>query len=74
MIQINLFTAKSHNYRFKYTKFCVEQLTKIKKENLDNIRLHLYTDQNQIQFWTEELNKLKYISLKNKIHCMPNDS
>ncbi len=74
MIQINLFTAKSHNYRFEYTKFCVEQLTKIKKENLDNIILHIYADQNQTQFWIEELNKSKYISLKNKIHCMPNDS
>jgi hypothetical protein len=74
MIQINLFTAKSHSYRFRYTKFSVEQLSAIKKENAEKIALHLYTDESQVKLWTDELNQEKYESFEKQIHCMPDDS
>ena len=74
MIQINLFTAKSHNYRFKYTKYSVEQLSAIKEENAEKIVLHLYTDESQMKSWIDELNQEKYGSFEKQIHCMPDDS
>lgn len=74
MIQINLFTAKSHSYRFRYTKFSVEQLSTIKKENAEKIVLHLYIDESQMKLWTDELNQEKYGSFEKQIHCMLDDS
>lgn len=74
MIQINLFTAKSHNYRFLFTKFCVEQLSKIKEENSKKIVFCLYTDETQKQLWIDELSQEKYSMFEKQIHIMTDDS
>jgi hypothetical protein len=74
MIQINLFTASSHNYRFNFTKFCVEQLALIKEENADKISFHIYIDPSKKDAWMGELAKEKYQKFDKEIHCMSSDS
>jgi|LakMenE18May11ns_1017448.scaffolds.fasta_scaffold9959581_22 hypothetical protein len=75
MIQINLFTAYGNHYkdRFWFTKMCLDQFSKIKKNNLEKVNLHVYINALEEQKWVEELTNDKYENIDIVIQCMNDD-
>jgi hypothetical protein len=75
MIQINLFTANGAHYkdRFWFTRMCLDQFSKIKKDNLEKISLHVYINALDESKWVEELTDKKYQNIDITIQCMTDD-
>lgn len=71
MIQINLFTS-THG-RLPFTKLALNQLTKIKDSNKENIRLQVYCNAALKEVWMEELTQDKYQDIDISIHMAESD-
>lgn len=71
MIQINLFTS-THG-RMPFTKFALNEFTKIKDANKEYITLHVYFNKAVKDLWLEEFTQDKYSNIDIELHVLDND-
>lgn len=71
MIQINLFTSTQG--RIPFTKLALNELTKIRSENKENVSLHVYFNKEMKNVWVEEFTQEKYQDIDVVLNLMDTD-
>lgn len=71
MIQINLFTSTQG--RIPFTKFALNEFTKITPESKEKVTFHVYFNKSLKDIWVEEFTQEKYSDIDVVLHVLDSD-